>query len=80
MHADPYPDIVGSGRPGGDLQDASCISDGVVVCDGALFLDAEDVVDLSGLDKGREGAVLEFGRCGEAPVVVGPVAIGDMAT
>ena len=79
MHADPCLDVMGPGGSGGDLQDPIAVSHGVVVCDGALCLDAEDVVDLAGVDERHEGVVLEFGLGGETPVAVGQVGVGDEA-
>ena len=41
-------DVVGTIRPGGDLQDPLAVAHGVVAGDGALRVQAEDVVDLIG--------------------------------
>ena len=46
------------------------VAHGVVVADNALFLAAEDVLDL-GQGRRHEGALGLFGRLGEAGVVVG---------
>ena len=63
VHTDAGPDVVGSGGSGGDLQDPVAVSHGVVVCDGALGLDAEDVVDLALTEMGVvcDGALSESG-------------------
>ena len=76
---DPGLDVVVSGRGGGDLEDAPFVAHGVVAGDCALCVQAEDVVDLVGADEGHEGAVFEFGRGGEAAIVVGQVGVCDEA-
>ena len=72
-------DVVVSGRGGGDLEDAPFVAHGVVAGDRALCAATEDVVDLAGVFEGHEGAVFEFGRGGEAAVVVGQVGVCDEA-
>ena len=55
-------DVVGPAWPGGDLEDPFAVAHGVVAGDGALGMQAQDVVDLVGPGEGDEGAVFEFGR------------------
>ena len=72
-------DVVGPVGSGGDLEGSLAVAHGVVVCDGALCMQAEDVVDLVGPGEGDEGAVVELGGDREAAVVIGQVGPGDEA-
>ena len=53
MHPDPRLDVVVAMAVGRELQAEPAIAHGVVVGDGALLLDAEDVVERAG--EGDEG-------------------------
>ena len=79
VDADAGFDVVGALGSGGELQDPLTVADGVVAGDDALFVQAEDVVDLVGPGQGDEGRAVEFGRDREAAVVLGQIRLGDEA-
>ena len=71
VHPDRGLDVVAAMAVGGELQEPALVAHGVVVRDGALLLDAEDIVERA--CEGDEGRAFDLGRGGEAGVVLGQI-------
>ena len=60
VHPDRGLDVVAAMAVGGELQEPALVAHGVVVSDGALLLDAEDIVERA--CEGDEGRAFDLGR------------------
>ena len=76
VHPDPRLDEVMADRARRDLQDQALVAHGVVVADGALLVDAQDV-EVSPRGVGHEGRAKLFRGDREAGVVGRQIELGD---
>lgn len=78
VNPDPDFDVVGPFGSGYDREDRPAVTYGVVASDSMLCVETVDVVELVGPGERHEGgAIVEFGRDCEAPVVVGQIGLED---